>query len=47
VEHRALLVGQLDRIQHELETIDERRKAIGISGYEGITVGMVIKKIFN
>ncbi len=38
VEHRALLAGQLDRIQHELETIDERREAIGISGYEGITV---------
>lgn len=37
-EHRALLLSQLDIIQHELENIDERREAIGISGHEGINV---------
>lgn len=36
--HRALLLGQLEHVQQELARLDERREAMGISGFEGVTV---------
>jgi hypothetical protein len=37
-EHRDLLFKQLEQVQQELATIENRREAMGISGFDGITV---------